>query len=74
MPKTYSKRSTKRTYTRKAAASVRKPYGGGRYGNDAFVKVESIQPLAVLANTTNEIFSTMRVNDGAVGDGNVYLG
>jgi len=60
MPKTYSKRAPKRSYTRKAAASVRKPYGGSRYGNDAFMKVESIEPLAV-KGVNGEVFNTMRV-------------
>jgi len=50
---------TTRTYKRKAyvprrrtyGATVRRSYGGSRYGNDAFVKVESIDNLSVtLAN------------------------
>jgi len=40
-------------------ATVRKPYGGSRYGNDAFVKCEAIENLS---NTGNEVFSTMRVS------------
>lgn len=39
--------------TRKAYPSrrstVKKPYGNSRYGNDAFVKVENIEPLATSA-------------------------
>ena len=34
-------------------ATVRKPYGGHRYGNDAFVKVEAIEPLATPAVASN---------------------
>jgi len=32
--------------------SIKKPYGGSRYGNDAFVKIENVEPLATLAGTT----------------------
>ena len=55
MPKTSytSKRKSyvprKRTY----GATVKKPYGGHRYGNDAFVKVEAIEPLATPAVASN---------------------
>ncbi|AXQ65287.1 MAG: hypothetical protein [Circular genetic element sp.] len=57
-------------FTRKS--SVKKPYGGSRYGNDAFVKVEVISALAATAD--NEIFSTMRVCNGIEGTpGNLYL-
>ena len=75
MPKvTYAKRKTtyvprRRTY----GATVKKPYGGHRYGNDAFVKVEAIEPLAANA-ASNEVFSTMRVVDGGPAPGNTYLG
>lgn len=30
-------------------SSVKKPYGGSRYGNDAFVKVEKLVNLSVSA-------------------------
>lgn len=30
-------------------STVAKPYGGSRYGNDAFVKIEAIEPLATIA-------------------------
>lgn len=57
------------------SASVKKPYGGSRYGNDAFVKVENIEPLSTSATNAAQVFSTMRVNNpGAGGPGNVYLG
>lgn len=42
-------------------ASVKKPYGGSRYGNDAFVKVEAIEQLSVTAGAlAGQVFSTMR--------------
>jgi len=59
----------KRSYTtkrssyvpRRRAATVRKPYVNNRYGNDAFVKVEAVEPLGtVLAGV--QVFATMRVN------------
>lgn len=66
MPK---KSMAKASYARRAyvprkryGATVRKPYGGSKYGNDAFVKVEAIEPLATLAGVPNNVFSTMRVN------------
>lgn len=52
-------KTTRKTYK---SASVRKPYGGSRYGNDAFVKVEAIEPLATPAvGNSIDVFSTMRV-------------
>jgi len=36
----------KKSYPSKRGATVKKPYGNSRYGNDAFVKVENIEPLA----------------------------
>ena len=49
-----------------------KPYGGSRYGNDAFIKVEAIEPLAAVGIN---VFSTMRVTvPQAVAPGNTYLG
>jgi len=73
----------KRSYTTKAryvprrrtsAATVRKPYSGHRYGNDAFVKIEAIEPLSTTALSV-QVFSTMRVVDGGAGTpGNTYLG
>jgi len=54
-------------------ATVRKPYGGSRYGNDAFVKVEAIDNLS--ATTATQVYSTMRVNaPGGINiPGNSYL-
>jgi len=57
MTKTCRKAAPRRT-------STKKPYGGSRYGNDAFVKIENVEPLATLAGTTGEVFSTMRVCAG----------
>ncbi len=61
MPKTSKAKTTTRRYVprRRYGATTRKPYGGSRYGNDAFVKVEAIENLS---NTGNEVFSTMRVS------------
>ncbi len=55
--------------------TVRKPYGN-RYGNDAFVKCETIVPLSTgpTTATSEEVFSTMRVNNPVGGAGNSYLG
>lgn len=67
-PTTYAPK--RRSYMR--GATTKKPYGGSRYGNDAFVKVEAIQPLA--ATVANQVFSTMRVCNGIAGTpGNTYL-
>ena len=70
--KTYTKRYTPRR--RSYGATTRRPYGGSRYGNDAFLKVEAIEPLAT-PGVSNEVFSTMRVNDppGLNIPGNTYL-
>lgn len=35
----------KKSYPSKRA-TVKKPYGNSRYGNDAFVKVENTEPLS----------------------------
>jgi len=61
---------------RSYGATVKKPYGGHRYGNDAFVKVEAIDPLATGLVASNEVFSTMRVvaPPGLNIPGNSYLG
>lgn len=80
MPKKSMAKSsyTRRAYAprRRSGATVRKPYGGSKYGNDAFVKVEAIEPLGTLVGVPNNVFSTMRVNDppSPVSPGNVYLG
>jgi len=77
MPKrTMARASARKAYVpRKRTATVRKPYGGSKYGNDAFVKVEAIEPLGTLAGIANNVFSTMRVNAPlALQPGNVYLG
>jgi len=44
MPKTSKAKYTRRYVPRRRSygATVKKPYGGSRYGNDAFLKVESI--------------------------------
>jgi len=61
---------------RRRGATVTKPYGGSRYGNDAYVKVEAIEPLATSAvGNSIDVFSTMRVNiPQTVSPGNSYLG
>lgn len=38
--------TAKKSYPSKRRSTVKKPYGNSRYGNDAYVKVESIEPLA----------------------------
>lgn len=74
MPKrSYASKRTTYVPKRTTRATVRKPYSGNRYGNDAFVKVEAIEPLAANA-LSNEVFSTMRVSDPVGGNGNTYLG
>ncbi|AXH78954.1 MAG: hypothetical protein [Circular genetic element sp.] len=75
--RTYPNSKSKRTYAprRRTGATVKKPYGGSRYGNDAFVKVEAIEPLANIG-PNGEVFATMRViaNPGGVLlPGNTYL-
>lgn len=62
---------------RTGGSTVKKPYGGSKYGNDAFVKVEKLAPLSVTA--LGEVFSTMRVVKNPTGGpsqapGNSYLG
>jgi len=69
-----SKRKSYVPRRRTGGATVRKPYGGSRYGNDAFVKVEAIQNLATPGGGVGDVFSTMRVCDGNPGTpGNTYL-
>ena len=53
MPKTSytSKRKSYVPRRRIGGATTKKPYGGSRYGNDAFVKVESIDNLATTAGS-----------------------
>jgi len=78
MPKTsYTSRSRSayvpRRRSRMTGTSVRKPYGGSRYGNDAYVKVEAIDNLSTTVG--NEVFSTMRVSSViGTSPGNTYLG
>jgi len=81
MPRSYTtKRSSyvprRRTTTYSARTTVRKPYGGSRYGNDAYVKVEALEPLATPAGagTSDQVFSTMRVTvPNPLSPGNTYL-
>jgi len=50
MPKSaYTSKRKAYVPRRRTGATVRKPYSGHRYGNDAFVKVEAIEPLAANA-------------------------
>ena len=49
MPKTTRRSYTRRYVPRRGGATVKKPYTGHRYGNDAFVKVEAIEPLSTTA-------------------------
>jgi len=78
MPKHFARRSyaSSRRSLKMGRSSfrrtVRKPYGD-RYGNDAFVKCENVEPLATSV-ATEEVFSTMRVNSPVAGPGNTYLG
>lgn len=66
MPK-YAGRKRATTYVKRRSykrTTKRQPYGN-RYGNDAFVKIEAINNLAVSASTSvppleGEVFSTMR--------------
>ncbi|AXH78903.1 MAG: hypothetical protein [Circular genetic element sp.] len=73
-PTTYRK-----SYGMRRRATVRKPYGGSKYGNDAFVKIEKTNNLAVSAPSgtglAGEIFSTMRNDEEPItsNDGNTYL-
>lgn len=72
MPKT-SYASKRRSYVprRRTGATVKKPYGGSRYGNDAYVKCEAIENLSVTAGSN--VFSTMRVTAPVVAPGNTFL-
>jgi len=55
-------------------ATVRKPYGDSRYGNDAFIKVEAVEPIGTGIGNNSQVFSTMRVNEPqGVSPGNTYL-
>jgi len=77
MPKSAytSKRKSYVPRRRTGGATTKKPYGGSRYGNDAFVKVERIENLATPGAGVGNVFSTMRVNLGAAGTaGNTYVG
>jgi len=77
MAKKSLKATSRKSYPRSTycrGATVRKPYGGSRYGNDAFVKVETIEPLGTQLTVPNNVYSTMRVNSPFVGPGNSYLG
>lgn len=73
MPKTRYTAKRPTTYAPRRRATVKKPYTNSRYGNDAYVKVEAIEPLATAANSAN-VFATMRVNDPINSPGNQYLG
>jgi len=75
MPKrSYTTKRASYVPRRRATTTTKKPYGGSRYGNDAFVKIEAIEPLANAANSSN-VFATMRVNDATgIAPGNQYLG
>lgn len=42
-------KTTHKAYPSKRRSTVKKPYGNSRYGNDAYVKVERIAPLATSA-------------------------
>jgi len=70
--RSYARYAPKRTSYRR---TVKHPYGN-RYGNDAFVKCETIEPLATGGVGSEEnVFSTMRVNSpAAISPGNTYLG
>ncbi|AXH79479.1 MAG: hypothetical protein [Circular genetic element sp.] len=76
--RTYNSKSTRKSAPRRRTGpTVKKPYGGSRYGNDAFIKVEAIEPLANIG-PNGQIFATMRVNanpngQGANTPGNSYL-
>jgi len=73
MPKGYPKSGRKAYVPRRRGATVKKPYGGGRYGNDAYIKIEAIEPLATDANPS-EVFATMRVSAPGAAAGNTWLG
>jgi len=73
MPKrSYASKRTTYVPRRTRGATTKKPYGGSRYGNDAYVKIEAIENLS---NTANQVFSTMRVSAPQnPSPGNTYLG
>ncbi len=76
MPYAKKARAAPKRTTMRKRPTIRRPYYGNRYGNDAYVKVESIQDLSVQPSggaDVNAIFSTMRVNASAVGVGNTWL-
>lgn len=73
MPKSYARKSTPRKYTK--GATAKRPYGGSRYGNDAFVKVEAIEALTPNGGALQNTFATMRVSVPDVASpGNTWLG
>ncbi len=62
MPKTYNAPSCRKAYVprkRTAGSTTARPYGGSRYGNDAYVKVENIEPL-VSEDTLGQVYANMR--------------
>ena len=80
MPRRYTSKKVRAAPRRAAVrrrSTVTKPYGGSRYGNDAFVKVEALEPLGTNAVSATEVFSTMRVSGPPapplVAPGNSYL-
>jgi len=74
MPKRSYTTAKRTSYAPRRRTTVKKPYGGSRYGNDAFVKVEAIEPLGTPAAATVNVFSTMRVTvPAALSPGNSYL-
>lgn len=53
MPKTSYARATRKYVPKRgrpSGATTKKPYGGSRYGNDAYVKVEAIENLSNTGN------------------------
>jgi len=46
-------KTTRKAYPSKRGPTVKKPYGGSRYGNDAFVKIENTEPLSTTAANAN---------------------
>ena len=39
-------KTARKSYPSKRRSTVKKPYGDSRYGNDAFIRVEAIEPIA----------------------------
>lgn len=77
MPKSLRRRGGSRHRGKRSSfrRTNRTPYGN-RYGNDAFVKCETIEPLATGPDIDagEQVFSTMRTNTyQAVAPGNTYL-